>query len=262
MARQLAEYDLTPRMKNLRDQGWCAFEAAFDSAEIQRMNSILHGFVKGLDASRLTGFGATIFSLSARNPEMRQIMENACVLLFIEQAMGGAFDFRRSGARISGRTSQERIIWHHHHGWMDQKLEQRKHFDRMHFICYLNGTEQAAGPLIVKPRAFSDPMEQAPEKRFEPLEDEVSLEFPPGTILVMDAPILHSAWRSTDNKPRTIWGAHVQSKRIDLPHPDDDDQFEKVRVRARHQLFRWKVRDEYQWVPKANNSPLPRTAAY
>ena len=132
----------------------------------------------------------------------------------------------------------------------------------MHFICYLNGTEQEAGPLIVKPRAFSDPMDEVPERRFDPLEDEISLEYPPGTIVLMDAPVLHSARRSTVDEPRTIWGTHVQSERVDLPHPDDDDPIETVRVRLRHQLFRWGVRDEYGWVPRANRSPLPETASY
>jgi hypothetical protein len=83
-------------------------------------------------------------------------------------------------------------------------LSQRKAFERVHFICYLNGTDRAAGPLIVKPRAFTDPFAPAPERPFEALPGEESIELPPGSVVVMDAPILHSAWRGTGEELRTI----------------------------------------------------------
>lgn len=262
MARSLSAYDLPPRLRNLEDRGWCAFEAAFDSAEVGHMLAILHGYIDGLDAARLAGFGATIFALAARDPEMNAIFRRASVLPFVETAMDGSFVFRRTGARISGSTSHDRIVWHHHHGWVEQDLAQRKAFERLHFICYLNGTDRAAGPLIVKPRAFSDRFEAAPEKRFDPLPGEESLEYPAGTIIVMDAPILHSAWRGTGNELRTIWGAHVQSSLIARPHPEDDPPIEKARVRVRHQTFRWGLRDGRRWVDEANRAPLPETGTY
>ena len=194
MARPLSAYDLAPKLTSLQDRGWCVFEEAFDRTESQRMLKVLHGYIDGLDPARLAGFGATIFALAARDPEMASIFRRASMVPFIERAMDGPLVFRRTGARISGRTSHDRIIWHHHHGWAEQDLAQRKAFERVHFICYLNGTDRAAGPLIVKPRAFSDPFAAAPERPFEALPDEESLEFPPGSVVVMDAPILHSAW--------------------------------------------------------------------
>ena len=78
----------------------------------------------------------------------------------------------------------------------------------------------------------------------------------------MDAPILHSAFRGRGDELRTIWGAHVQTTRLDLEHPDDDALLEKVRVRARHQSYRWGLRDAKRWVEGANASPLPTTGGY
>lgn len=226
------------------------------------MVAVLHGFIDGLDPARLAGFGATIFALAARDPEMASMFRRASVLPFVESAMNGPFQFRRTGARISGRTSHDRIVWHHHHGWPSQDLAQRTAFERLHFICYLNGTDRAHGPLIVKPRGFSDRFEEAPERRFDALPGEEALEVAPGSIVVMDAPILHSAWRGTGEELRTIWGAHVQSSRVARPHPEDDPPLERARVRVRHHTFRWGLRDGRRWVDDANHAPLPGTGSY
>ena len=262
MSRKLGSYDQVSRMRDLRDRGWCAFEDAFESRECAKMESVLRSFVDGLEPTRLQGFGATIFALAAREPKMRAYFRGVNILPFVEQALGGPISMRRTGARISGLTSQPRIVWHHHHGWDADTLARRTSFERLLFICYLEGTDAEHGPLIVRPRAFSDPFEDAPADRFAALPDEVRLEYPPGTIVLMDAPVLHSALRGTGNDLRVIWGAHCQSRSLDRAHPEDDPGFEKLRVGARHKSFRWGLRDSRRWLQRANRSALPTTSSY
>lgn len=262
MARRLSEFDTAARHRAFRDAGFCVFDEVFGAAERRAMLDSLHGFIDGLAPERLAGFGATIFALAAREPELGRVFRETCVLPFVEQAMQGPLDLRRTGARISGLTSHERIIWHHHHGWAEQDLARRTAFERVHFICYLNGTDRAHGPLILKPRAFSDPFLAAPDDVFGPLPDEVAVEVPPGSIVVMDAPILHSAWRGTGSELRTIWGVHVQSRAVTRPHLEDDPPVERLRVRVRHQAFRWGLRDGKRWLEEANRSPLKPTHGY
>jgi hypothetical protein len=197
MTRALATYDLPARLAALRDGGWCVFEEALDRGESRRVCGLLHEFVDGLDERRLAGFGATLFALAAREPRMNEYLRGVCVLPFLERALEAPFEFRRTGARISGRTSHERIVWHHHHGWGAEGLARRRRFERLLFICYLGGTDAEHGPLILHPRAFDDPFADAPPDRFAPLPGELRLEYPPGTIVVMDAPVLHSALRGT-----------------------------------------------------------------
>jgi hypothetical protein len=262
MVRPLECYDRAAKMRALRDDGWCAFEEAFDRAERLRFEALLRDFVDGLDPTRLQGFGATIFALAAREPRMREFYEQVPVLRFLEAALESPFGFKRTGARISGRASHERIVWHHHHGWGAAEIRQRKRFERLLFICYLEGTDREYGALVVKPRAFSDPFEDAPASRFDPLPDEVALVYPPGTVVVMDGPVLHSALRGTGGELRMICGAHVQSKDVARAHPEDDPPIQRARSFLRHGTFRWGLRDGRKWAEAANRAPLPDSSAY
>jgi hypothetical protein len=262
MPRSLAEYDGARKLRELAELGWCAFDEAFDRRESRALECMLQSFVDGLAIERLAGFGATIFALAAREPRMREFYRQVPVLPFIARALEAPIAFRRTGARISGRTSHERIVWHHHHGWGAEGLARRTRFERLLFICYLEGTDREHGPLVVRPRAFSDPFEEAPLERFDALAGEVHLEYAPGTIVVMDAPVLHSALRGTGDELRIIWGAHVQSREVPDEHPEDDAVVERARVDLRHRFFRWGLRDGRRWIERANRSALPRTNAY
>jgi hypothetical protein len=184
------------------------------------------------------------------------------VLPFLERALDSSVAFKRTGARMSAWTSHERILWHHHDGWGSEALARRERFERLVFIHYLGGTDREHGPLIIKPRAFTDPFEEAPEARFEPLKGEVMLEYPRGTVIVMDAPVLHSALRGTRQDLRIICGAHVQSMRVRRAHPEDDLPCELVRVGLRHRMFRWGLRNPRRWLEAANRAPLPETHGY
>src|SRR5688572_28526459 len=134
MVRQVECYDLAVQMRALRDDGWCAFEEAFDRAERLRFEALLRDFVDGLDPTGLHGFGPTIFALVAREPRMRDFYDQVPVLPFVGRALEAAFGFERTGARISGRASHERIVWHHHHGWGAEEVRRRKGFERLLFI--------------------------------------------------------------------------------------------------------------------------------
>jgi hypothetical protein len=262
VSRPLASYDQRAKLRDLRDGGWCAFEGALDPDESRKAEDLLKSHVDGLDPRRLAGFGATIFGLAAREPRLARILRGSFVLPFLERALDSSASFKRTGARMSGTTSQARILWHHHDGWGSETLARRERFERLVFIAYLAGTDRAHGPLIIKPRAFSDPFEEAPEARFEPLEDEVTLEYPRGTVVVMDAPVLHSALRGTHEDLRIICGSHVQSTQVRKSHPEDDPPLELVRVGLRHRLFRFGIRNGRKWLDAANRAPLPATSEY
>jgi hypothetical protein len=262
MSGPLHRHDPPARLHELRERGWCAFEALFSPSESARMERMLLDFVDGLAPERLAGFGATIFALAARAPKMRSFYRELPIVPFLEDALEGPIALRRTGARVSGRTSHERIIWHHHHGWSAETLTTRARFERLLFICYLQGTDRAHGPLVVRPRAFTDPLEEVQGDPFAPLPGEVHLEYPPGTVVVMDAPVLHSALRGTGDALRTIWGAHCQPRDLLRPHPEDDPGFERARVGFRHTTFRWGLRDQRKWLRDANAAPLPERSAY
>jgi hypothetical protein len=262
MVRKLGCYDVASKMRDLRDGGWAAFEEAVEPGERRRYEGFLQDFIDGLDPSRLQGFGATIFALADREPRMREFYRRVPVLPFLERALEAPFEFKRTGARISGRVSHERIVWHHHHGWGAAELARRQRFERLLFICYLEGTDRAHGPLVVRPRAFTDPFEDAPAQLFQPLSGEVALEYPPGTVVVMDGPVLHSALRGAGQELRMICGAHVQSRLVERPHPEDDEVVERARVALRHRTFRWGLRNGRKWVAAANRSAQPESSSY
>lgn len=262
MGRQLSAYAKPAKLKELREQGWCAFEEMYDGDECRALESRLYSYVEGLDPARLAGFGATIFALAARDPLMRRELRQARVLPFVSEVLQDQPSLRRTGARISGQMSQERIIWHHHLGWEAEHLVTRKDFERVLFICYLGGTAADLGGLIVLPRSFDAPMQAMPETLFQPIAGEVELAYPPGTVVVIDAPVLHSARRGTSDKLRMIFGAHCQAQSLARAHPEDDERFENVRVGVRHQSYRLGLRDAKAWLTRANQAPLPKRSSY
>ena len=262
MTRTLSNYDEQSQLRALREGGWCAFEEALSPREVRRTESLLQGFIDGLDPARLSGFGATIYALAAREPRMNPFYRDLSILPFMQRALGDAITLRRTGARISGQASQERILWHHHHGWTGDELAQRTGFERLLFICYLEGTRSSHGALVIRPRGFTDPFEEAPERLFDPLPGEVQLDDPPGTVVVMDAPVLHSALRGKGDELRMICGAHVQARSLERAHPEDDPPLDRLRAGARHRSFRWGLRDGRRWLQKANQAPLPNANGY
>lgn len=248
MSGRSTEYSEQQKHEELRGRGWCAFEEMYGPREIARIAQRLLTFVEGLDEKGLAGFGVTVYSLVARDRELRREFHEMGALPFVARALGGSLSLRRTGTRISGRTSQERIIWHHHLGWDEDRLRRRANFERLVCICYLGGTGREQGPLIVLPRAFDDPLQAVPLDPLRPLPEEVELQYPPGTVVVMDAPVLHSARRGSKDGLRVIWGAHCQSSSVALAHPEDDGRVERARVFLRQKCYDLGLRKPKAWL--------------
>ena len=222
MSRKLEADESRRALEELHEQGWCVLDQVFDASEGRRAVSLLERVLAPEQRTILEGYGAKIYTLFARVPEMRAMFVNSALHEFLCVALGSQPTFPRNGARISNVGSIERIPWHHHFGWEARVLLERERFERLVAICYVHGSDAARGPLVGKPRGFRTPLQEPPPDALAPFGDERVVEAPPLSAVVMDTAVLHCSLRPTQPLARWIWGAHAQAGDVVRPHAEDE----------------------------------------
>ena len=204
-----------------------------------------------------------MFALAAREPRMREFYQRVPVLPFLERALEAPFTFRRTGARISGSREPRA-----HRLAPPPRLGRGRSSSNASGSSACSSSATSTARTSPTERSWSvrarSPIRSRRRRRscFEPLPGEVALEYPPGTVVVMDGPVLHSALRGAGQELRMICGAHVQSKLVERPHPEDDESVERARVALRHRAYRWGLRNGRKWVAAANRAALPESSSY
>lgn len=236
MSDRPTRHDLSAKARDLRDTGVCVLAEVLTLKDQRDVREHLVRYLGNPDPEAVHGFGLKIFALFARLPRLREPLYRGDVRALCESVLGGPFVVRQSVARLSGPRSVERIDWHHHHAWSAEVLARRARCERLGILCYVDGTAGALGPLLVKRRAFDDPLESFGPNDAAPRVDEVAIEVPPRSIVVLDAAVMHSAIRRTTPGFRILFGAQVQSASLRRPHAEDDPASTVWRLRAKRWL--------------------------
>jgi hypothetical protein len=211
----------------MREQGYCVMEEVWSREEGRRIHDLfdrlLDRVVEDRSEDCFSGFGCKVLALWYREPGVREFLEAPPIRTFLEHAIEERVGFKMTGVRWSNLDSQPRIIWHDHFYWDPALLTQRRRFERVSLNCYLDGSTQAMGPLIVWPRAFHDPLHAPSVDPFAPRRGEIEVEAPPLSAVFMDSALDHCARRGTSARMRTMWGGQVQAQSCRRSHPQDTD---------------------------------------
>ena len=154
---------------------------------------------------------------------MRDYFDSPTVRGFLEEVLEDEVSFRMTGVRWSTVDSDPRVIWHDHYYWDPDLLSRRERFERIAFNCYLDGSSQESGPLIVSPRAFHDPAHAPSADVHAPRPEEIEVEVPPRSIVFMDSALYHCARTGMSANLRTMWGGQAQARSCTRAHPEDTD---------------------------------------
>jgi hypothetical protein len=214
----------------LREQGYAILPGVFDAGEARAMAAAMEQEFAP-DAERLTGWGDKVLCLFERVPLLARLWAERPLHAALEALFEARFDLRASGARVSGPNCAERIPWHHHHGWGAQALAERTRFQRLVVTCYPQGSGPDLGPVIVRPRVFAAPLQEFGPNSCSIERDELPLEVAPGTVVLLDAPLVHCARRGTSRGARLVWGAYLQSCAERRTHPEDEGWWKRQRMR-------------------------------
>lgn len=215
--------DIEAKAKQVYEQGFCVLESVYDSDEIKETHRLLDGYWHQQGSPTMSGFGIGIHPLAEKVPAIMPFYGRQIIVDVMKAVLRDEVHLVHVGARLSNEDSESAIWWHNHYAWDSSKITQRDTIERILAGVYTNGSNEEAGNLIAVPRAYNDPIN-------EPLGDsqadwpgQVKVEAPPGSVVIFDTALWHTARRGTEPGIRHLFGAHYQGWSNPTSHPEDNN---------------------------------------
>ncbi len=215
--------DLEARIQNLYEYGYCVVESVHDSDAVRHQERLLHEEWRRRGSPELTGFGIGVHPLHQHVPDIARYFDCPAVNDVLEGAFHAPPRLCHTGARIADEHSALNIGWHHHYGWDDSRLKGRTRIERVVVNYYVKGVSPAIGSLWAVPRAVSEPMGSENAGRHEDWPGQKEIAVPPGSAVILDTALFHTATRGTMPGMRYHWGGHYQAWTNEMPHSEDMD---------------------------------------
>ena len=216
-------HDLKASARQVCERGYCVLPSVFTPAECQAIKKLLLAVWRARGEPSLAGFGMGIHPLLEHAPDMAPYYARPIILDALEAVLQDEPRLAHTGARVSSEASDAAIGWHEHYAWDKQNVLDRKKPQRVLFGCYVNGSTPEAGPLVVLPRRLNDPIAPAAPALKSDWPGQVVVHAPPGSIVIFDTALYHTAHRGYESGLRILWGAHCQGRNNPMPHPEDND---------------------------------------
>ncbi len=216
----------TASLGTLREQierrGYAALPALYDADELARMRALidhdhaLHG------SPDLAGWGHPIHPLLTRIPDFAPYYRHPALVAALEDVLGGPVRLAHSGARLSSDRSAASIGWHHHYFWPIEEVPARARCARILVNVYVDGTDDLAGPLQVLPRRLTDGCAAAAPADQGDWPGQELVRVAPGSAVIFDTALWHSARRGARAGHRRLWGGHFQLLSDRRAHGEDN----------------------------------------
>jgi hypothetical protein len=215
---------MTPQQqaRQVYDQGFCIFPGIYDAAECRRMNDIMDQHWRQNGSPVMTDFGYNIHPMMPQTPEIAPFLDRPEALDTLGEIFREEPRLMHLGARMSGRSSAERITWHHHYAWDTERIPTRDRIERVLWGIYVDGTNDEAGPLVALPRKYNDPIGEPLGEAPLAWPGEQEVIAPPGSLVIFDTALWHAARRGSSEKIRHLWGCHWQGWSETRSHPEDN----------------------------------------
>jgi hypothetical protein len=210
------------RAREVHERGYCVIEYAWSRAECELAESLLHGVWQRRGKPSLAGFGMGVHPLLEHAPEFAPLFANPVVLDVLAEIFDDEPRLAHTGARVSSEASDAQIGWHEHYAWDHARLAGRPKIERVLFGCYTRGSTAEAGPLVVLPRRFDQPAQQPVAGLQEAWPGQVVVDAPPGSAVIFDTALWHTAQRGTKPGFRYLFGTHCQGWSNPMPHREDN----------------------------------------
>jgi hypothetical protein len=123
---------------------------------------------------------------------------------------------------MSIADSAAAIGWKNFYSWDKERIPQRDSIERILEGVYVEGSNAAIGPLVVLPRRYNDPLSEPAGEYTEEWPGQMDVEAPPGSAVIFDTALWHTARRGNQPGIRHLFGAHYQGWSNPTPHPEDN----------------------------------------
>lgn len=214
--------DIHAKAQQVYEQGFCILEAVYDAAAIQEATRLLDAYWESQNSPTMSDFGVGIHPLAEKVPDIIPFFGQQVVVDVMELVLRDKVHLVHAGARLSNADSAAAIGWHNHYAWDKEQLPRRDTISRVLAAVYVEGSNPAIGPLVVLPRRYNDPLTDPAGEFTQDWPDQMDVEAPPGSAVVFDTALWHTARRGNRPGIRHLFGAHYQGWSNPAPHPEDN----------------------------------------
>lgn len=211
------------RAQDLLTRGYCVLESVHDAAAIEHQKRTLHEEWQRRGAPGLAEFGMGIHPLLEFVPQIAPHLDCPAVNEVLVAAFRGPAQLRHAGARVSNQESSLNIGWHHHYDWDADLIRGRSRVQRVLVGFYVKGASPEIGSLCVIPRAVDDPLGPALGEAQQDWPGQVAVSAPPGSAVIFDTAVYHTALRGSEPGMRYLWGGHYQAWSDPRVHREDNN---------------------------------------
>lgn len=116
------------------------------------------------------------------------------------------------------------ISWHNHYRWeIPSGGLNREKPERVFGNVYVDGSNLEVGPLVAIPRCLNDPIDQPFTDPRTDWPGQVTVEIPPGSVVIFDSALWHTGKRGAQPGHRHLFGGEYQGWHNLRPHPEDNE---------------------------------------
>src|SRR5688500_7384985 len=178
--------DVKAKARQVYAQGFCVLESLSGERERRETEGMLRGVWERRGKPALTGFGMGIHPMFEHAPEIASYYYRPEVVEVLREVLRDEVRLTHAGARVSDENSDATISWHEHYAWDKSNVTRRDRIERVLFGCYVNGSTEGSGPLLVYPRRFNDPPDRPHEAATGDWPGQVVVDAPPGSVVIFD----------------------------------------------------------------------------
>lgn len=210
-------------VRSLYERGYCVLERVHDTAAVTHQEKLLYAEWERLGKPTLTGFGLGIHPLLAHVPDIVAYFDTPEVIGVLDAAFQDRTRLCHTGARIASEESAGNIGWHDHYRWENAQVAGRTRIERVVVNYYVKGVSPELGSLWVIPRRVGDPLGPPPGEPTSDWPGQLEVGVPPGSAVILDTALYHTATRGSAPGIRYAWGGHYQGWSDPRPHGEDMD---------------------------------------
>lgn len=217
---------------DLLDRGYCILESVHDAAATEHQEHLLYTEWARRGNPTLSGFGLGIHPLLQFVPEIAPYFDCPVVNTVLEAAFQDRPRLCHTGARIANEDSALNIGWHHHYDWDADLVNGRRKIERVVVNYYVKGVSPSLGSLWAIPRRVGEALSSPPGDRDQGWPGQVEVSVPPGSAVILDTALYHTATRGDLPGMRYHWGGHYQGWSHHRPHGEDMDMSDLLHQQA------------------------------
>jgi hypothetical protein len=217
------QHIIDEKIRTLFDQGYCIIESVHDAAATEHQEQLLYAEWARRGKLPLSGFGLGIHPLLELVPDIAPYFDCTVVNTLLEAAFQDHPRLCHAGARIANEDSALNIGWHHHYNWNEDLVEGRRKIERVVVNFYVKGVSPSLGSLWTIPRRVGETISPPLDEPNQDWPGQVEVSVPPGSAVILDTALYHTATRGHAPGMRYHWGGHYQGWSNHQPHGEDMD---------------------------------------